>query len=375
MKSILILAPMPEEANAITNALRKFNVNRIYADVIQCGIGKVNATMTTTNILAHNPKTYDHIFLIGYAAGTVEYPIGSIVIPKCGKCFDMLHPESVDELFKPMTSTYNLADIGINNDAICCTTDSFITSKEIETFKLPRNNAIYEMEASAIAKVAEAYKIPFNVIKIISDSPNNDNGVDFNEFVKSNTCFDKIAKIIKHLQTSDKNLAERIINTCPICKDFPKPGVNFIDIFPLLNDPILYYKILNKIKEFSYTNIAMVESRAFCFAPALNSMSQANYNFIPIRKAGKLPNAKYSFESTKEYGSDTLELQEYGDIKQITIFDDILATGGTAEAIAKFFKSKNPDIEINFVFIIEISDLNGRKKLEKYGDIESLASI
>lgn len=167
-----------------------------------------------------------------------------------------------------------------------------------------------------------------------------------------------------------------IKEACPVIQDFPKPGVGFVDVFPLLNNKKCFRSIVHFISTETKNNIAILESRAFCFAPAIQLDPTRNFNIIPVRKAGKLPNVKYQIHSTKEYGEDILEMQDFGSIDEITIFDDILATGGTAKALAQFFKSQNPNITIKFLFIIELAtELHGRNVLTEFGEVKSLCVL
>lgn len=156
--------------------------------------------------------------------------------------------------------------------------------------------------------------------------------------------------------------------------DFPKPGINFYDISTLLDDPLGLRKTVDRfVWLFSGLRIDKVigiESRGFMFGPIL--AYKLNVGFVPVRKPGKLPSATISASYDLEYGSDTLEMHEdaidRGD--QVLIVDDLIATGGTAAATAKLVETAHGKIA-GFGFIIELTDLNGREKLEGYA-VESL---
>lgn len=154
-------------------------------------------------------------------------------------------------------------------------------------------------------------------------------------------------------------------------KTYKHNGVDFIDIFPILSNAVNFKEVVEFIANNSASTIAMVEARAFCFAPSVQLLSSFNRTFIPIRKAGKLPNPVKKFKAEKEYGISELEYAQYSETDCITIFDDILATGQTAEAVAKQLIEDNCKVKLNFVFVVEIKSLEGRNRLLKYGKVES----
>ncbi|MBL7472116.1 adenine phosphoribosyltransferase [Robertkochia sediminum] len=155
---------------------------------------------------------------------------------------------------------------------------------------------------------------------------------------------------------------EKYIRDIP---DFPKPGVLFKDITPLLLDPGAMRETLGRLLEGAPKHIDKVvgmESRGFLFGMAL--AHELNCGFIPVRKPGKLPakTIKQSFDL--EYGSDILEIHEDA-IKpgeRILIHDDVLATGGTAEATGKLVEELGGEV-VQYNFLIELQALNGRKRL------------
>ena len=161
-------------------------------------------------------------------------------------------------------------------------------------------------------------------------------------------------------------------------KDFPKEGIIFKDITPILSDAGLSKDVLtllkNQLNGLKIDAVVGIESRGFLFGMLL---SQAlNVPFIPIRKKGKLPYKTLSYRYDLEYGSAEVEM--HADALQkgmkVLIHDDLLATGGTAAAAAELSKQCGAEIAA-FSFLIDLEFLQGKKMLEKYSDkIFSLVS-
>lgn len=149
--------------------------------------------------------------------------------------------------------------------------------------------------------------------------------------------------------------------------DFPKKGILFYDITTLLKDKVGFATLIDALSE-HYLNsqvdsVLAIEARGFIFGPAL--AYRLNAGFVPIRKPGKLPaeTVKWSYEL--EYGLDTLEIHKDA-IKpgqRVIIVDDLLATGGTANACVQLAKSLGANIA-GMGFVVELDFLNGRKKFE-----------
>ena len=149
--------------------------------------------------------------------------------------------------------------------------------------------------------------------------------------------------------------------------DFPKKGILFYDITTLLKDKVGFATLIDALSE-HYLNsqvdaVLAIEARGFIFGPAL--AYRLNAGFVPIRKPGKLPaeTVKWSYEL--EYGLDTLEIHKDA-IKpgqRVIIVDDLLATGGTANACMQLAKSLGANIA-GMGFVVELDFLNGRKKFE-----------
>lgn len=156
--------------------------------------------------------------------------------------------------------------------------------------------------------------------------------------------------------------------------DFPKKEIIFKDITPLLLNPEVMQEAVNQLvlglNGIKIDKVVGMESRGFFFGTLLAQRLQAG--FIPVRKFGKLPYETISEEYALEYGTDHLEIHTDA-IKSgenILIHDDVLATGGTAQATAKLVERLGGNI-VQLNFLMELSFLNGREKLKNY-DVFSL---
>jgi len=160
-------------------------------------------------------------------------------------------------------------------------------------------------------------------------------------------------------------------------KDFPKPGIVFKDITTLIKDPqALKVSIDEMLKYCKDKNIDItvgIESRGFIFGSIL--AQELGVGFVPVRKRGKLPAEKMEEEYEKEYGKDAVEIHKDAIKKgqNILIVDDLLATGGTAAATEALIEKAGGNI-IGLLFLIELSFLQGRKKLNPKYDIYSLVT-
>lgn len=156
--------------------------------------------------------------------------------------------------------------------------------------------------------------------------------------------------------------------------DFPKPGINFYDITTLLKDSNGLKSVIGNLEQrYRATPCDLVlgiEARGFIFAPAV--AYALGKGFVPVRKPKKLPAATVKMEYALEYGTDTLEI--HADAIQpgqrVLIVDDVLATGGTAAAVAKLVEKLGGSVA-SLGFVIELDFLAGREKLSGY-DIHSL---
>jgi adenine phosphoribosyltransferase len=156
--------------------------------------------------------------------------------------------------------------------------------------------------------------------------------------------------------------------------DFPKKGILFYDITTLLKDKLGFATLIDALSEYYLPkNVDLVlgmEARGFIFGPAL--AYRLNAGFVPVRKPGKLPAETTRVEYELEYGSNVLEIHKDAIEKgqRVIILDDLLATGGTAEATAKLAKSQGAEI-VGLGFVVELDFLNGKEKLKPY-DVFSL---
>jgi len=158
--------------------------------------------------------------------------------------------------------------------------------------------------------------------------------------------------------------------------DFPKPGILFRDITPLLKSPGAFSEAIKRLAAICGpihpTAIIGVESRGFLFGAPL--AIDLGLPFIPVRKPGKLPSARMKVEYALEYGTSQLDIHQDA-LKQgdrVVIVDDVLATGGTARAAAKLVEMLGAQV-VAQLFVIELEFLEGRKALPEYR-VESLLS-
>ena len=164
---------------------------------------------------------------------------------------------------------------------------------------------------------------------------------------------------------------KRLIREVP---DFPKKGILFYDITTLLKDKDGFATLVDRLAEhYSKHPVDLVlgmEARGFIFAPALAYRLHAG--FVPVRKIGKLPAATVKFDYALEYGTNSLEMHKDAIEKgqRVLIVDDLLATGGTAQATAKLAEQLGAQIA-GLGFVVELDFLNGREKLKGY-DVMSL---
>lgn len=166
---------------------------------------------------------------------------------------------------------------------------------------------------------------------------------------------------------------DQVIRTIP---DFPKPGIQFKDITPLLRNPVLCKEITQALcapfKNKKIDVVAGIESRGFLFGMLM--AQELNCSFAVIRKKGKLPHKTVEIEYSLEYGSAIIEMHEdeIQNGQHVIIHDDLLATGGTAGAAAELIQKVGGRVE-GFSFLIELDFLKGSEKLNSYCDhIESL---
>jgi adenine phosphoribosyltransferase len=164
-----------------------------------------------------------------------------------------------------------------------------------------------------------------------------------------------------------------ILRTIP---DFPKPGINFIDITPILKDSSAFKETVKRLAATAngrnITAIAAIESRGFIYGAAV--AYELGVGFIPIRKPGKLPAKTISQKYDLEYGSDCIEMHDdcLNAHDRVLLVDDLLATGGTMQAAAKLVEQTGATVA-GIAFVVELTFLHGREKLTGY-DVTSLVT-
>jgi adenine phosphoribosyltransferase len=160
--------------------------------------------------------------------------------------------------------------------------------------------------------------------------------------------------------------------------DFPKPGIQFKDITPILGDPALLREAVERLaapfREAGVTHVAGMEARGFMFGGMLADVLGAG--FIPVRKGGKLPWKTYREQYALEYGTDTLEIHQDAAAAghRVLIHDDVIATGGTAAAAHALLRQTGADVA-GFTFLIELGFLNGRRLLGADVPVHSVLTI
>mgnify|MGYP000079512696 CR=1 FL=1 len=166
-------------------------------------------------------------------------------------------------------------------------------------------------------------------------------------------------------------IADRIRNV----PDFPRPGILFKDITPLLADPLAFHAATEALAAPYHDSridlVVGIEARGFIIGAPI--AHQLRVGFVPIRKKGKLPGDTIEHHYDLEYGTDALEIH-HGAIERgqhVLIVDDLLATGGTAQATVDLIKRAGGDVR-NLAFLIELEALNGRARL---GDLEIFAAL
>ncbi len=167
---------------------------------------------------------------------------------------------------------------------------------------------------------------------------------------------------------------ERLIKKIRDIPDFPKPGIIFKDITPMVKDPatlrLSVHQLIQPFLGRDITSVAGMEARGFIFGSLV--AWELGLPFVPLRKPGKLPYDVQSVEYDLEYGSAALEvhIDAFGPDDRVLLIDDLLATGGTAKASCELVEMFGAKIEA-CAFVVELDFLNGREKLKDY-EIHSL---
>ena len=156
--------------------------------------------------------------------------------------------------------------------------------------------------------------------------------------------------------------------------DFPEPGIMFRDITSVIQDPdglkLAVDGLVGLLKDTEYDLVVGPESRGFIFGVPVAYLQ--GKGFIPVRKKGKLPRKTVSQKYDLEYGQAEIEIHvdAVKPGQRVVIVDDLIATGGSAEAAAKLVEQLGGEV-VKLIFVMELAGLNGREKLKKY-DVESL---
>ncbi len=163
------------------------------------------------------------------------------------------------------------------------------------------------------------------------------------------------------------SVAERVEKTLRAIPDYPKPGILFQDITPVLGDGLLLHDVIEEMvrpfRHHDVTHVLGIEARGFILGGAAAMALGAG--FVPARKPGKLPWERVSEAYDLEYGSDALEAHRDSWTRgsRVLVVDDVLATGGTARAAAQLARGLGAEL-VGWSFLLEIQTLGGRARLE-----------
>ena len=183
-------------------------------------------------------------------------------------------------------------------------------------------------------------------------------------------------KLVYSKQTEDESLEALIKRHVRVIPDFPRKGILFQDITTLLQNPGVFYQVVEGLarsaKGTSFDVIAAIEARGFILGGAL--AHKLGVGFVPLRKAGKLPWRSFRQDYVLEYGTESLEVHVDGihEGTKVLIVDDLLATGGTMEAAFKLITRSRGKIA-GARFVIELANLGGRERLVQAGPSEGIS--
>lgn len=167
--------------------------------------------------------------------------------------------------------------------------------------------------------------------------------------------------------TERAGIVEELLRTVRDVRNFPKPGIVFKDVTPVLLDIALFQKaiglMVDPYRDARISRVVSIESRGFLFGAPI--AMELGAGLVPIRKPGKLPAATQRVEYALEYGSDALEMHHdaVGPGDRVLIVDDVLATGGTANAAAQLVGGTGATVA-GYSFLIELDFLKGRQRLQ-----------
>ena len=172
----------------------------------------------------------------------------------------------------------------------------------------------------------------------------------------------------------DKHMSKKLEEYVVTIPDFPEPGIMFRDITSVIQDPdglkLAVDGLVDLVKGLDYDLIVGPESRGFIFGVPVAYLT--GKGFIPVRKKGKLPRETVSQKYDLEYGQAEIEIHKDAvqPGQKVVIVDDLIATGGSAEAAAKLVEQLGGEV-VKMIFVMELAGLEGRKRLGKY-DVDSL---
>ncbi len=177
-----------------------------------------------------------------------------------------------------------------------------------------------------------------------------------------------------------ESLQQELHNKIRVISDFPKPGIQFRDITTLINDANSFNMLIDfleqRYKSYNLDFIAGIESRGFIFGAAL--ATRLKIGFIPIRKKGKLPFTTVAEKYTLEYGFDEMEIHidAFRDKKNanVLLIDDLIATGGTAEASIKLIESIGGKC-IEACFLLYLLEFDSIKRIERYTKVWTILNV
>ncbi len=173
----------------------------------------------------------------------------------------------------------------------------------------------------------------------------------------------------------NKKLKNKLKNKIRVIPDFPKKGIQFQDITSITDNKQLFIEVVNEISRYckknNFTKVAGIEARGFIFGSAISY--KLGLPFVPIRKKGKLPGKVVKQKYKLEYGIDEIQVHKNSITSRdkVLIVDDLIATGGTANAAAKLI-SRLRVKKIEFYFIIDLKNVGGSQKLGKKFKLSSI---
>lgn len=173
-------------------------------------------------------------------------------------------------------------------------------------------------------------------------------------------------------------MPDRLAAAVRTIPDFPKPGIAFKDLTPILADPDRFAEAIAALaapwERANITHVVGMDARGFWFGPSLAAHLGAG--FVPARKSGKLPAETVSASYSLEYGEDTLELHAdaFGPEARVLIHDDVIATGGTAAAACDLVRQLDATV-VGCSFFLELAFLSGRDKLPDRVPIEAVLRV